>query len=223
MPPTPSDTVIFGLGPQSSLAWHCLAHDSPLRPVAFAVDRDRIDRETHHGLPVTAFEDLRESFPPEETALLVPIAYRHVNRARAALFERGRSMGYRLQRYVSSRAFVWDRDALGENVLVYEHASVEPFAEIGDDVILRSGAVVSHHAVIEAHAFVAIGAVIGGGARVGERSFVGLNATVLDEVVVAPGCVIGAGAVVTRDTEPDGVYTGSPAVRRKVPPQRALA
>lgn len=39
------------------------------------------------------------------------------------------------------------------------------------------------------------------------------NVTVLPGVTIARGCVIGAGAVVTRDTEPDGLYVGSPARR----------
>lgn len=218
----PVATTIFGLGPQSSLAWHCLEHDSPLRPVAFAVDRSHLDRDRHHGLPVHAFDELPAHRPPESSLLLAPIGYRSVNRLRAGIFARGRAMGYRFARYVSSRAAVWDEAALGENVVVYDQASVQPFAEIGDDTILRTGAIVSHHARIGAHCFLAIGAVIGGGAELGERCFVGLNATVLDGVKVAPGCVIAAGAVVTRDTEPDGVYAGAPAVRRKVPPHRAL-
>lgn len=39
------------------------------------------------------------------------------------------------------------------------------------------------------------------------------NAVVLPGVTVAKGCVIGAGAVVTKSTEPCGVYVGSPARR----------
>lgn len=41
--------------------------------------------------------------------------------------------------------------------------------------------------------------------------WIGANATVVSGVTVAEGCVIGAGAVVTRDTEPYGVYMGVPA------------
>ena len=36
---------------------------------------------------------------------------------------------------------------------------------------------------------------------------------ILGGVTIAPGCVIGAGAVVTRSTERDGVYVGVPARR----------
>ncbi len=39
----------------------------------------------------------------------------------------------------------------------------------------------------------------------------GANATVVPGVTIAKGCVIGAGAVVTKDTEERGVYLGVPA------------
>lgn len=43
----------------------------------------------------------------------------------------------------------------------------------------------------------------------------GASVTILPGVRVARGCVLGAGAVVTRDTEPDGLYLGNPARRVK--------
>lgn len=39
----------------------------------------------------------------------------------------------------------------------------------------------------------------------------GANVTITGGVTIKEGCVIGAGAVVTKDTEPFGVYTGVPA------------
>lgn len=41
--------------------------------------------------------------------------------------------------------------------------------------------------------------------------WIGANATIIGGVTIAERCVIGAGAVVTRDTEPNGVYLGVPA------------
>lgn len=43
--------------------------------------------------------------------------------------------------------------------------------------------------------------------------WLGANATVVPGVTIAEGCVVGAGAVVTRSTEPYGVYLGVPARR----------
>jgi len=46
-----------------------------------------------------------------------------------------------------------------------------------------------------------------------EDIWIGANATVTLNTTIAKGCVIGANAVVTRDTEPFGVYVGVPARR----------
>jgi maltose O-acetyltransferase len=49
--------------------------------------------------------------------------------------------------------------------------------------------------------------------EIGEGCWIGGRATVLPGVSVAAGCVIAAGAVLTRDTEPNGLYAGVPARR----------
>jgi acetyltransferase-like isoleucine patch superfamily enzyme len=46
-----------------------------------------------------------------------------------------------------------------------------------------------------------------------EDVWLGANVTVVAGVTIAKGCVVGANAVVTRDTEPMGIYMGVPARR----------
>jgi maltose O-acetyltransferase len=48
-----------------------------------------------------------------------------------------------------------------------------------------------------------------------DGSWIGASATILSGVTVAPGCIIAAGAVVTKSTEPNGLYAGVPARRVK--------
>lgn len=42
--------------------------------------------------------------------------------------------------------------------------------------------------------------------------FLGANSTIRDGIVVARECIVGAGALVLKDTEEKGVYKGNPAV-----------
>ncbi len=42
-----------------------------------------------------------------------------------------------------------------------------------------------------------------------------MGAIIMPGVTIAEGCVVAAGAVVTRSTEPNGLYAGNPAVRKK--------
>lgn len=45
--------------------------------------------------------------------------------------------------------------------------------------------------------------------------WIGINSTILPSVTIAEGCIIAAGSVVTKSTEPNGMYAGIPAKRLK--------
>ena len=55
---------------------------------------------------------------------------------------------------------------------------------------------------------------------VGAHAFIGLRAIVLPGVAVGAGCIVGAGAVLTRDAEENVIYGGNPA--RKIGLRKAL-
>lgn len=48
---------------------------------------------------------------------------------------------------------------------------------------------------------------------IGKAVWIGANAIILPGVTVADRCLIGAGSVLAKDTEPNGVYMGVPARR----------
>lgn len=50
---------------------------------------------------------------------------------------------------------------------------------------------------------------------IGNGSWIASSATILPGVSVKEGCVVAAGAVVTHDCEPRGLYAGVPAIRVK--------
>jgi sugar O-acyltransferase (sialic acid O-acetyltransferase NeuD family) len=214
--------VVFGLGELSSVAWYCLTHDSGYRVTAFTVDASHLDRKEHAGLPVVAFEEVERLFPPDTHGMVVPIGARAANRLRAERYARARQKGYTCPAYVSTRASTWPDLQIGENTFVYEGTTIQPFSRIGNNVILRQGVSVSHHAQIGNHCFLAGRAALGGNVTLAERCFIGMNATIRDGVTVAEGCMIAAGSLVTADTVAHTVYAGSPARRRRLPPERFI-
>lgn len=86
-------------------------------------------------------------------------------------------------------------------------------AEIGDGVILNTGAAVDHECRIGDGVHIGPGAVLAGRVTVGARSFIGTGARVCPDVHIGPDCVIGAGAVVISDMIEPGTYVGVPARR----------
>ncbi len=60
--------------------------------------------------------------------------------------------------------------------------------------------------------------------RVGDGCCIAARARILPGVTIGEGCVIGAGAAVTKHCAPHGVYVGAPARRmRNLPPAPANA
>jgi sugar O-acyltransferase (sialic acid O-acetyltransferase NeuD family) len=210
--------IIFGNGAFATLAWYCITHDSTDRVVGFTADAAYLKENTLQGLPVVDFANCEEHFPPGDHTMLVHLGPIGMNSLRMSRVESARAKGYKLTRYISSRAVIWPDLQIRENCVIYEGAVVQPFTSIGENVIIRSGVQISHNVLVGDHCFLAIGACLGGGARIGRRCFIGLNATILNGVSVADECLIAAGAVVTTDTEPGGVYVGVPARRRLASP-----
>lgn len=203
--------VVFGNMRSASLAWYCLEHDSPLRVAAFTVDAAYLGSTHFEGLPIVPFETLHQTYPPESVRIIIPMGYQQANGVRRARFENAAARGYDFASYVSTRASTWPDLQIGRNVLIYEHAIIQPFARIGENCIIRSGAHISHHCAVADHSFVAAEVAMGGECRVEEQAFLGVGAVIRDRICIGRRGFIGAGAVVTRDTEADGVYVGNPA------------
>lgn len=217
-PTTARPIVLYGREELARLAWYCLTHDSRRSVAGFTVRRQEMPSAAAAdlrllGLPLVPFEDLEERFPPERHDLLIAIGPHQVNHPRAARFEEGLSKGYRFASYLASGARLWPDLKVGPGCMIFENVVVEPFSRIGANTVVRTGAHVSHDAEVGKHVFLAPRVAIAGSCNIGDQSFVGVNATLRDSVAVAPRCVVGAGAVVARSTEPDGVYVGVPARR----------
>jgi sugar O-acyltransferase (sialic acid O-acetyltransferase NeuD family) len=201
-----SDVVLFGLGDFAQVALEYLRRDSPHEVVAFTVHERYIEARELLGVPVVPFEGVEETHPPSQCAIFVAVGFSRVNQTRRHIYDECRNRGYELISYVNSKAVHWGDLNIGDNCFIFEANVIQPFVQIGNDVILWSGNHIGHHAKIDDHCFIASHVVISGHVTIGEETFVGVNATLRDGVTVAPRCVIGAGALVMKDTEEGGVY-----------------
>lgn len=208
----PQPLVIVGDGEFAEIAFEYFTHDSPYQVVAFAVERAHLTRGELFGLPVVAFEELAERYPPAGHEAFVAITNTHLNRVRARLYRAAKEAGFRIARYVSSRAFVWHNVEIGENSFIFENNVLQYHVRIGNNVVLWSGNHVGHRSVIRDHCFVTSHAVISGYCDIGESCFLGVNSCFADNTTVAHDCIVGMGSVVVKDlAEPGQVYVGNPA------------
>ncbi|MCI5114369.1 MAG: acetyltransferase [Candidatus Electrothrix sp. AW1] len=212
--------VIFGSGDIGQLAQYYFSTDSDYEVVAFTVDGDYIKESTFCHLPVVAFEDVVEHYPPETHDFFVALSYSKLNAVRKEKYEAAKALGYHLTSFVSSHATVLNDGQIGENCFIFEDNTIQPFVTIGNNVILWSGNHIGHHSTIKDHTFIASHVVVSGGVEIGEQCFIGVNATLRDHIKVGEKCVIGAGTLLLADAAAEGVYLGTATERSKVPSTR---
>ncbi len=210
-PAMPKPLVIFGLADIASVIRVFLEQEGRRRVVAFTADRAYVDGRGLDGLPLVPFEDLPDVHPPETVEIFIAAAYGEFNRTRLALMEKARAAGYRLASHVSPRAAVWT-DQIGENVLICEHVTVQPFARIGDGAFLWPGTVVVHHAEVGAGCYLGPQAFIGGHVRLGRGVTAGPQAVIASHRSVGDHAFIGAGAAAFGETA-DGAVMLAPSTR----------
>jgi sugar O-acyltransferase (sialic acid O-acetyltransferase NeuD family) len=205
-----SKIVIFGNSDWADLAHVYLTHDSPHDVVAFTVDRNYLQEKEHRELPVVPFEEIAKEFPPEQHMMFIPISYKQMNRLRAARYDQAKAWGYRFVSYVSSKATTWPGFSCGVNCFIFEDNTIQPFVRIGNDVVIMSGNNIGHHSVIKDHVTITCHVAISGHCTIEPYCFFGVNSTICDGIVVAEGTLVGAGAVILRDTKEWEMYKATP-------------
>ncbi len=198
--------VIFGTGATAKMAHYYFTHDSDYQVVAFTVDEKYLDQTEFLSLPVVPFEDVEDLYPPSEYAMFVAIGYEGMNKPRAEKYHEAKSKGYKLATYISSKCTFLTQNPVGDNCLIMEDNTIQPFVTIGNDVVLWSGNHIGHEAVIEDHCFITSHVVISGFVHVSSYCFIGVNAALRDGIKIASQTLIGAGAVIMKDTVEKGVY-----------------
>ena len=205
--------VIFGAGDIARLAHHYFTHDSPHEVAAFVVDRAFRQGDEFQGLPLIDAEDATERFPPGDYDMFVAMSYAKMNAVRAEKYASMKAAGYRLVSYVSSRCSYLSQTPPGDNCFILEDNTIQPFVTIGNNVTLWSGNHIGHDATIEDHCFITSHVVVSGHVRIGTRTFIGVNATLRNSITIAPETLIGAGAIIMKDTKAKEVYMPERAKR----------
>ena len=209
--------IIFGVLDLAELAHFYLENDSNYQVVAFTINKEFMKDTKFHGLPIVAFEDINQLYPPDEYKLFAPMTGKNMNRNREAIFLEGKKKGYSFISYISSKATLFKGAEIGENCFILEDNTIQPFTSIGNNVVLWSGNHIGHHGKIMDHVFFTSHVVMSGHCSIMPYSFLGVNSTIRDTITIAQGSLVAMSAAVTKDTEEWGVYVGNPARKTAKP------
>jgi len=117
---------------------------------------------------------------------------------------------------------------LGDNIELRDCVWFGPNVCLGNNIRIMNKTIIASETIIHDDVFIGPGVMTANAKDfttkkllpivIEENVKIGVGAIILPNVILRRGCVIGAGAVVTKSTESNGMYIGVPARRMKLPP-----
>lgn len=203
--------IIVGDSAFAEIAYEYFTADTEYEVVAFSVESTHLKKNKLLDLPIIALENITDHYSPADHSLFVAITYTQLNRLRTRLANYAKVQGYSLASYVSPRSFIWRNVNIGEHCFIFEDNTIQPFAKIGNNVVLWSGNHIGHHSIIDDNCFVSSHVVVSGYCNVGSNSFLGVNSTVANNINVGIDNWIGPGITLSRDSKPGTLYGAADA------------
>ena len=204
--------ILVGSGQHSNVVLYNLKAQNKYEPIGFFDSDISKVGKTINGLPVldvyTAdnLADLKSKYKVENFI----ISFGNMEYRKQA-YESFVMAGWNPINVIHPQAVVSDCAQIGKGVLIECGCLVTPNPFIGDNVVINTGSQVNHDNIIENHVYIASGVILSGSVKICEN-------TLLDDgVIVALGkhvgrnCIIGAGAVVTKDMPDNIIAYGNPA------------
>lgn len=192
--------IVFGTNDIAQLADFYLRYDTDHVTAGYCVNSEYGDETT------LDFETIETTHPPTKYKFFAPL---YDNKLREKVVKEIKEKGYELISYVSSKATVWS--SVGENCFIMEDNTIQPFVEVGNNVIMWSGNHIGHHSVIKDNVFFSSHVVLSGHCVVEPYCWLGVNSTIRDHTTIAEGTFIAMSTTVTKDTIPYKKYMGTPA------------
>jgi sugar O-acyltransferase (sialic acid O-acetyltransferase NeuD family) len=203
--------VIIGDGETAELAYDYFSKDTDFAVVGFSAEEAFRKNTVLFGLPVVPFEQIERFFDPKTHRAFVAISYTQLNRLRSKLYNIAKQKGYRLCSYISPNAFVGTNVEIGDNCFIFENVTIQRGAKIGDNVTIWAGSSVGHRSIVSNNCFIAMHVAISGFCSIGENSFLGVNSCTIEKIKIGRDCVVGASAVIVKDTDEGQICVGNPA------------
>ena len=198
--------IVFGVGDLAQICNYYFEIDSKYTVEAFTVDSQYLTSDFFENKPVIPFDRINKEYPPEKYLIFLSMGYKNLNKLRAEKYDQIKKMGYSFVSYVSSRCSYLSQSPPGDNCFIFEDNTIQPFVHIGNNVTLWSGNHIGHHSTIEDHNFISSHVVISGHCHIEPFCFFGVNSCVHNNIKISSESLIGAGAVISKNTVKKGVY-----------------
>jgi sugar O-acyltransferase (sialic acid O-acetyltransferase NeuD family) len=205
--------IIFGDKDLAELAYFYITKENLYEVECFTLNKNYITKDTFCGKPVVPFEDIENKYDPKQYKMFAPMTGANMSELRNKIYNEGKNKGYEFISYVSPKCTNY-ASKIGENCFIFEDNTIQPFVEIGNNVILWSGNHIGHHSIIRDNVFFTSHVVLSGHCDVGENSWIGVNSTIRDQIKIGKYTLIAMGSLITKNTDENGFYMGNPAKKQ---------
>ena len=197
--------IIFGLNDFAELAHYYLCTDSEHEVVAFSVSEKYIPEiKEFKGLPIVSFEDVENIYPPGDYNFFAPMDAKKMNSLREDIYNKIKFKGYTCISYINSTSII-SNGKIGENCFILENNILQPFTNIGNNVVMWAGNHIGHHGEVKDNVMFTSHVVMSGHCLIEAYSYLGVNSTIRNGVIIAEGTFVAMGSNIIHDTEP-GAY-----------------
>lgn len=211
--------IIFGAHNFAQIAQYYFKHDSDYEVMAFTVDSEFIKESTYQSLPVIPFEEVEQIYSPDQFDMFVAVGVQMNNTLRERKVTEAEAKGYRLATFLSTKALVPPDLSLLPNTWIMEAAHIHPFVTIGRNTIIWSRSTIGHGTTVGNNCWISAG-LCGESVVIGDNTFIGLGSTISSFRTIGKCNLIGAGAVILKDTIDFEVYRGNESKPSRVPSNR---
>lgn len=210
------DVILFGTGDMAQVVTYYLDRFAEFNVVGFTLDRAYIQGDSYEGRPLVPWDELEQHYPPSEFALFGPMTYKKMNTVRRDRYLEGKKRGYDFASFIHPASHIYSED-IGENCLILEGNTVQPFAKIGHNNIIWSNNHIAHHVVIGDHCFIASQVAVAGSAVIGDECYLAGQVGISHGLTIGKACAVLNGVHVHKDLEDDSVVVGPPAKLKPFP------
>ncbi len=197
------------------VAWLLESLADRYRVVAFVDDDPGQQGRIRNGFPVWSRERLRAAHAGGLLACAIGAPAVRQRVVASCVAE-----GFRFPTLIHPGTSISDTNEIAQGVIVCTGSILTVNIRVEEQVHINLDCTIGHDVRIGAYTTLTPGVHISGCVHVGERVYIGTGANIIngDEdrpLVIADDTVIGAGAVLTRSTEPGSLYVGVPATRKR--------
>lgn len=201
------DIIIIGarLDGQAGAVMDTLEEIGGYRLIGFIDNTPALQGKSICGVPVIgSTEDLE--------TLEIPECYLHIaigdNKSRYKIYQILKKRKFKIVTLVHPYARISKSASIGEGCFVSVNAVIRNGAVVGCASIINTSAIVEHDNIIGNGVHIAPGVHTGGCVHVADYSFIGLGSSILPNIKIGSGVIIGAGSTITKNVSSNVVMVG---------------